>query len=130
MGKLALGCGIIVFALAAVAANVSDRVEKKFGRGRYILFTARQFPSEDPAYRAAYEGLVSRLAQSVKQTVKIAGVSSDADSPTAVVYGVYPKKVYFLNTDTVKSRTFTYEMKGRRTTLTLAPCEIRVVNRD
>ena len=118
------------FGLLPPEGKPGDRVEKKFGRGRYILFTARQFPSEDPAYRAAYEGLVSRLAKSVKQTVKIAGVSSDADSPTAVVYGVYPKKVYFLNTDTVKSRTFTYEMKGRRTTLTLAPCEIRVVNRD
>ena len=106
-----------------------DYVEKKFGKGRYYLFTARQFPSEDKAARAAYEGLVARLAQSVEQTVKIAGVSADRDSPKAIVYGVYPKKVYFLNTDTVKARTFTYEMKGKKKTLTLEPCEVRVISR-
>lgn len=106
-----------------------EYVEKKFGKGRYFLFTARTFPSEDKVAREAYTGLVDRLARAVEQTVRIAGVSSDTDSPKAIVYGVYPNKVYFLNADTVKARTFTYEMKGKKTTLTLQPCEIRVISR-
>lgn len=106
-----------------------EYVEKKVGRGRYFLFTARQFPSEDKTARAAYEGLVDRLARSVEQTVKIAGAPSDADSPKAIVYGVYPKTVYFLNADTVRKRTFTYEMQGKQRSMTLKPCEIRALPR-
>ncbi len=107
-----------------------EHVEKKVGRGRYFLFTARQFPSEDKAARAAYEALVDRLARSVEQTVKIAGVPSDADSPKAIVYGVYPTKAYFLNADTVRPRTFACESGGVRREITLGPCEIRAMTLD
>ena len=46
-----------------------------------------------------------------------------------IAYGVYPKKIYFLNTDTVKERTFTYEIGGKKKEMTLKPCEIVTVRR-
>ena len=99
------------------------------GKGTYYLLTARQFPSESAAYTAAYTNLVGELARAVRQTVKIAGAASDPDSPQAITYGVYPDKIYFLNADTTKPRTFTCRMAGETREMTLEPCEIRAVKR-
>lgn len=102
-------------------------VEKKFGKGRYFLFTGRTFPAATKTGTDAFNSLVSRLASEVSQTVRIS--SKDGEDAKRISYGVYPKKVYFLNTDTVKPRTFTYEMDGKKTELTLGPCEVKVVKR-
>ena len=99
------------------------------GKGTYYLFTARQFPSETAAYKAAYTKLIDRLARAVRQTVRISGADSDPDSPQAIAYGVYEEKIYFLNADTTKARTFVYELNGEKDELTLAPCEIRAMRR-
>jgi hypothetical protein len=104
-----------------------DYVEKKFGKGRYILFTGKEFPAASKEGKAAFLKLVSSLAAEVNQTVRIS--SADGEDVKYIAYGVYQKKIYFLNTDTIKERTFTYEIGGKKTELTLKPCEIKVVKR-
>ncbi len=100
-------------------------VEKKFGKGRYFLFTGREFPSATKEGREAYSALVRNLASEVRQTVRI---SSDGPSAVnAITYAVYGDTAYFLNMDTRRERKFNYEISGRRTAMTLAPCEIRSV---
>ena len=100
--------------------------EKCFGKGRYFLFTGRKFPSASQKGRAAYAALVRRLASEVRQTVRLcAGNEANA----YICYGVYPRTIYFLNTDTAKERSFVYECDSRRMSLTLGPCEIRVLAR-
>ena len=106
-----------------------DYVVYRKGLGTYYLLTARQFPSASADYTAAYKALVDRLARTVHQTVRISGTADDPDSPQAIAYGVYDDKAYFLNADTIRSRTFTYRMEGETRTMTLAPCEIRAVPR-
>ena len=103
-----------------------EYVEKKVGKGRYFLFTAHEFPSASPDGKAAYEKLVRQLAREVKQTVTIDG---DADALNSITYGVYGKKVYFLNTDTRHPRTFTWTMSGKVHELTLKPCEIKAIDK-
>jgi len=103
----------------------NDFVERKFGKGRYFLFTARTFPSATKDGREAYESLVKTLASEVAQTAKIS--SEDPETVKAITYAVYPKTAYFLNMDTRRERTFSYEIRGRRADMTLKPCEIRVV---
>lgn len=106
-----------------------DYVVYRKGLGTYYLLTARQFPSASADYTAAYKALVERLARTVHQTVRISGTADDPDSPQAIAYGVYDDKAYFLNADTIRSRTFTYRMEGETRTMTLEPCEIRAVPR-
>ena len=101
-------------------------VERKFGKGRYFLLTARAFPAATAEGRAAYEALVRRLASEVRQTVRLVG-ESGAPPPDCIAYAVYANKIYFLNMDTRRERTFGFELNGRRVQMTLAPCEIRVV---
>ena len=101
-------------------------IEKKVGKGRYLLFTAHDFPSASEAGKKAYETLVAKLAREVEQTVTIDG---DDDAMLAVSYAVYPKKLYFLNTDTTKAHEFTWTMKGKSRKLTLQPAEIKIINR-
>ena len=105
-----------------------EYAKKNFGKGRYYLFTGRKFPVATKGGRAAYETLVRRLASEVKQTVRLLG-EGDAPPPECITYAVYPSKVYFLNMDTRRERKFAYEMSGRRREMTLAPCEIKVVDR-
>ena len=109
--------------------QLGDYVVYRKGLGTYYLLTARQFPSETADYTAAYKALVERLARTVHQTVRISGTADDPDSPQAIAYGVYDDKAYFLNADTIRSRTFTYRMEGETRTMTLEPCEIRAVPR-
>ena len=104
-----------------------DYVEKKFGKGRYILFTGKEFPAASKEGKAAFLKLVSSLAAEVNQTVRIS--SAAGEDVKYIAYGVYQKKIYFLNADTIKERTFTYEIGGKKTELTLKPCEIKVVKR-
>ena len=106
--------------------NEREYVEKRHGKGRYFLFTAHSFPGATDAGRAAYRDLVARLAAEVRQSVRLI---PENDDNRRICYGVYPQTVYFLNTDTVKPRTFTYELDGRKRQITLAPCEIRTVKR-
>ena len=47
----------------------------------------------------------------------------------AICYAVYRNKAYFLNMDTRHERTFDYVLDGKKGSLTLKPCEIRVVER-
>lgn len=101
--------------------------ERKFGKGRYFLFTGREFPAATREGREAYSKLVRRLASEVKQTVTIA--SADPREVDAITYAVYPSKVYFLNMDVRRERRFWYFLDGKRTDLTLAPCEIKAVGR-
>lgn len=99
-------------------------VEHPIGKGRYFLFTAPEFPAATAAGRSAYRALVTRLAGAVEQTVRLV---SDNDDVQRICYGVYGTTAYFLNTDTVHSRTFTYTRGPHRQNLTLAPCEIKIV---
>ena len=103
-------------------------IEKQFGKGRYFLFTGRKFPAATKEGRAAYEALVRRLASEVKQTVRLLG-DGDTPPPDCITYAVYPNKMYFLNMDTRRERKFAYEIEGKRSEMTLAPCEIKVVDR-
>ena len=101
--------------------------EKRFGKGRYFLFTGRKFPSASQEGRVAYAALVRRLASEVRQTVRLC----DGNEANAYIcYGVYPRTIYFLNTDTAKERSFVYECDFRRMLLTLGPCEIRAIPRQ
>ena len=103
-------------------------IETLFGKGRYFLFSGRNFPAATKEGRVAYETLVRRLASEVKQTVRLVG-EGGAQPPDCITYGVYGHKVYFLNMDTRHERTFAFEMSGCRLEMTLAPCEIRTVGR-
>ena len=103
-------------------------VEKQFGKGRYFLFPGHKFPAATKEGRAAYEALVRRLASEVKQTVRLLG-DGDAPPPDCITYAVYQSKMYFLNMDTRRERKFLYEIGGKRSEMTLAPCEIKVVSR-
>ncbi len=105
--------------------KAGEYVAKKFGRGRYFLFTGRGFPSETKKGREAYSSLVRRLASEVRQTVRIS--SDDPETVNAITYAVYGSTAYFLNMDTRRERTFHYEISGRKTPMVLAPCEIRSV---
>ncbi len=103
-------------------------IEKQFGKGRYFLFTGRKFPAATKEGRAAYEALVRRLASEVKQTVRLLG-EGDTLPPDCITYAVYQNKMYFLNMDTRRERKFAYEIGGKRFEMTLAPCEIKVLDR-
>jgi len=100
-------------------------VERKFGNGRYFLFTARTFPAASKEGRGAYESLVKKLASEVVQTARIS--SDDPETVKAITYAVYPSTAYFLNMDTRRERTFSCELRGHRSEMTLKPCEIRAV---
>ena len=115
-----------LFGFLPPEGKAGEFVEKKVGKGRYFLFTAHEFPSAAQEGKDAYCALVRKLASEVKQTVTIAG---DEDAMRSITYGVYPKKIYFLNTDTRHPRTFTWTMSGKAQELTLAPCEIKVIKR-
>ena len=104
-----------------------DYIERAFGKGRYFLFTARTFPAATKDGEAEYAALVRRLASEVRQTVRIS--SAEPGAVDAIAYAVYPSKVYFLNMDTRHARTFSHESEGRRSAMTLAPCEIKAVSR-
>ena len=106
--------------------KVGEYVEKKSGKGRYFLFTGHGFPAASAEGRQAYRALVGSLAAKVGQTVKLQGEAAELQ---AITYGVYPKTVYFLNVDTRKAHAFAYELNGKRTEMTLQPCEIRCVSR-
>ncbi len=106
--------------------KTGEFAERSFGKGRYFLFTNRKFPAETKEGRVAYESLVRRLAAEVKQTVRLLG-REDTPPPDCITYAVYGTKMYFLNMDTRRERTFAYEANGRRAEMTLAPCEIKVV---
>ena len=121
-----------LFDLLPPEGSPGEYVETKVGKGRYFLFTAHEFPSASAEGRKRYEDLVRQLARDVKQTVTIDG---DEDALRSIAYGVYAKKIYFLNTDTRHSREFTWcrhdgdVANAAPQTLTLAPCEIRVIDR-
>ena len=127
-----------LFGFLPPEGSPGEYVEKRVGEGRYFLFTAHGFPSETSAGKTAYETLVRTLAGGVRQTVRIDG---DAESLASVAYGVYPKKIYFLNADTRSPHTFTWTSdeaddgradspgSPRTQTLTLQPCEIKIVDR-
>ena len=117
-----------LFGLLPPEGKDDEFIGKKFGKGRYFLFTGRKFPATTKEGRAAYEALVRRLASGVKQTVRLVG-DGDAPPPDCITYAVYQNKMYFLNMDTRRERKFAYEMSGRRSEMTLAPCEIKVVER-
>ena len=108
--------------------KTGEFAERSFGKGRYFLFTNRKFPAETKEGREAYESLVRRLAAEVKQTVRLLG-KDDAPPPDCITYAVYGTKMYFLNMDTRRERKFAYEIEGKRSEMTLAPCEIKVVDR-
>ena len=100
-----------------------------FGKGRYFLFTGRKFPAATKEGREAYCALVRKLASEVRQAVRILPADDDPSAVDAITYAVYPKKVYLLNMDLSRPRTFLVERDGRREKTTLAPCEIRVLER-
>jgi hypothetical protein len=102
-------------------------VEKKIGKGRYILFTGREFPAATREGAEIFRNRVSELAGEVNQSVRIS--SRDGEDVKRIAYGVYPRRIYFLNTDTRKSRTFNIEYCGKNRVMTLNPCEIKVVER-
>ena len=106
--------------------NPGEFVEKKVGKGRYILFTSHEFPSASAEGKKRYEGFVRQLARAVKQAVTIDG---DEDAMKSITYAVYPKTIYFLNTDTRHPRTFTWTMSGKVHELTLKPCEIKAIDK-
>ena len=116
-----------LFGLLPPEGEAGAFVEKKVGKGRYFLFTAREFPSASAAGKKAYEELVTKLAREVKQTVTIKGENYGAHD--SISYAVYPKKLYFLNTDTTKPHAFTWTMKGKTQKLSLDPCEIKIIDR-
>lgn len=117
-----------LFGLLPPEGKDDEFIGKKFGKGRYFLFTGRKFPATTKEGCAAYEALVRCLASGVKQTVRLVG-DGDAPPPDCITYAVYQNKMYFLNMDTRRERKFAYEMSGRRSEMTLAPCEIKVVER-
>ncbi len=105
-----------------------EYVEKRFGKGRLFLFTARTFPDATKEGREAYKALVKKLALEVKQS---ATISSETEGETdAICYAVYRNKAYFLNMDTRRERTFAYVLDGKKGSMTLKPCEIKVVDRE
>ena len=119
-----------LFGFLPAEGGAGEVEEKKFGRGRVFLFTARTFPDATDEGREAYRALVRKLAGEVRQTVRLVPDAETSLPPDCITYAVYPNKMYFLNMDTRRERTFAYETgKGRRTEMTLAPCEIRVVDR-
>ena len=104
-----------------------EYVEKEFGKGRFFLFTGREFPAATKEGRDAYKALVRRLAGEVKQS---ATISSETEGETdAICYSVYDRHAYFLNMDCRRARTFDYVLDGKPGSMTLGPCEIRVVGR-
>ena len=104
-----------------------EYVEKRFGKGRYFLFTGREFPGATKEGREAYRALVRRLAGEVKQS---ATISSETEGETdAICFSVFDRHAYFLNMDCRRARTFDYVLDGKAGTMTLEPCEIRVVPR-
>ena len=113
------------FGMQPPEGGPGDFVERRFGRGRYFMFTGREFPSATKEGRAKYEKLVRRLAAEVKQTVRIS--SDEPGTVDAITYAVYRSKAYFLNMDTRRERRFRYELGGRWRDIALKPCEIRIV---
>lgn len=105
----------------------ADYVEKKFGKGRYFLFTGRKFPAATDEGRGAYCKLVRKLASETEQTVKL--VDPAGEAAQAIAYSVYADRIYFLNMDVRRERTFRWETGGRVKETTLKPCEIIAVPR-
>ena len=110
-----------------VIESTTKDIEKRFGKGRYFLFTGREFPGATKEGREAYRALVRRLAGEVKQS---ATISSETEGETdAICFSVFDRHAYFLNMDCRRARTFDYVLDGKAGTMTLEPCEIRVVPR-
>ena len=104
-----------------------EYVEKRFGKGRLFLFAGREFPAATKEGRDAYRALVRRLAGEVKQS---ATISSATEGETdAICYAVYGRTAYFLNMDCRRERTFDYVLDGKPGTMTLKPCEVRILDR-
>ena len=114
-----------LFGMLPPEGGPGEFVEKRIGKGRFFLFTCRDFPSAAKDGRAKYKALVRRLASEVRQRVRIS--SAETGTVDAITYAVYRNKAYFLNMDTRRERKFRYELGGRWHDIVLKPCEIRVV---
>ena len=106
------------------AGAASEYVESAHGRGHYILFTARTFPAANAEGLVSYTNLIARLAAGAGHSARVV-----TDDPAAICHGVYPERAYVLNMDTVQTRTVSFELDGAVHPLTLAPCQIAVIDR-
>ena len=106
------------------AGAAGEYVESVHGKGRYLLFTARSFPAANTAGLTAYTNLIARVAAGAGHSARVF-----TDDPAAICHGVYPERAYVLNMDTVRSRKVAFELDGTVHPLTLAPCQIAVIDR-
>ncbi len=94
---------------------------------RYDLLVFGGWNTMYAPIRDLLERYVKKLASEVNQS---ATISSETPGETdAICFSVYRNKAYFLNMDTRRARTFDYVLDGKRGTMTLKPCEIRIIDR-
>lgn len=95
-------------------------VEKQLGDGYAILLTSLDYPGAGQTYDF-YRTVVRELVTASHRTAKIKVLSNDR-----VRFSVYGERdVYLLNTDFDVESVATVEKDGVKTTVRLAPCEIK-----
>ena len=97
-------------------------VEKKHGDGCAILLTSLDYPGKGQTYDI-YRTVVRELLASSHRTASIKVLANDR-----VRFAVYGEgDVYLLNTDFDVTSCAVIEKDGKRTEVTLAPCELKHV---
>lgn len=101
-------------------------IESGIGKGRIRLMLAWEYPGKGGIPANTYKMQVAEmLSRHTAEGVKVSGPDAKA-----VSWAVYRNTLYLLNMDCVKPRAVTLELAGGEPRqLTLAPCEMRVVNR-
>ena len=100
-------------------------IERGIGKGRIRLMLSWEYPGKGGIPANTYKMQVAEmLSRHTAEGVKVSGPDA-----TAVSWAVYRNTLYLLNMDCVKPRTVTLELAGEPRQLTLAPCEMCVVNR-
>ncbi len=92
----------------------------ELGKGRVHFVTEWAFPGANRELGERWQQLVRERAAAVKRSVTVSG-----DDTPFICYAVYPKTVYALNVDCVRSRTV--EINGERHTF--GPAEVKVLPR-
>lgn len=109
-----------------VEATASDGtpilVSQARGKGKIYLLLTWEYAGK-PALRSLYKNTLRALASSVEQRVKL-DQTPDAE---AISFAVYDDRAYLLNVDCRTSRVANVTIRGKKESLSFAPCEFKIL---
>lgn len=97
-------------------------IENKLGRGTAILMTSMEYPGHGSVY-GAYRAIVREFISASHRNCEIKVYGSDK-----VRFSVYEsQKVYLLNTDYDVTQQVIVDYRGKKETVSLEPCELKIL---